>query len=315
MNDLITKDFPENEAEFDERFSTEGACYDYLFKLRWPAGFLCPRCSGNQHWISARGLCICANCEYNQSVTAGTILHSTKKPLKLWFKAMWWVMTRKNGVSAASLQSLALGSYKTAWRWLQKLRACMVCNGRTKLSGVIEADEFYIGGETSGKRGRGAEHKCAAAIAVEKDGKRLGRVRFQVIEGCSAGELLPFIHANIEQGSTVFTDGWSAYKSLESEGYIHQQEVNGKDKDKSKTNSLDAAHLIISLVKRLMIGTFQGRFEKRYLQRYLDEHAFRFNLRKTKNVGKRFWRLIQQVAVSKKLINTSLVPVDRTLAN
>jgi transposase-like protein len=315
MNDLICKDFPENEAEFDDIFSTEEACYAYLFKLRWPDGFRCHRCSNKQYWVSARGLCICANCEYNQSLTAGTILHSTKKPLKLWFKAMWWVTTRKNGVSAASLQSLGLGSYKTAWRWLQKLRFCMVCKDRTKLSGVVEADEFYIGGEASGKRGRGAEHKCAVAIAVEKDGKKLGRVRFQVIESCSAGELLPFMRANIEQGSTVFTDGWSAYKSLESEGFTHQREVNGMDTNKDKKNSLDAAHLVISLFKRLMIGTFQGRFEKRYLQRYLDEYTFRFNRRKSKSVGKRFWRLMQQVALSTKLVNTALIPVNPGLAN
>lgn len=313
MDDRFFEDFPENEAEFDDRFSTEEACYDYLFKLRWPDGFHCPRCGNKGHWLSARGLCICSMCEYNQSITAGTILHSSKKPLKLWFKAMWWVMTRKNGVSAASLQSLGLGSYKTAWRWLQKLRSCMVCRDRTKLFGIVETDEFYIGGETSGKRGRGAEHKCAVAIAVEKDGKKLGRVRFQVIDRCSAGELVPFIRANVETGSTVFTDGWSAYKSLESEGYTHQQEVNGEDQDKK--NSLDAAHLVISLFKRLMIGTFQGRFEKRYLQRYLDEYAFRFNRPKTKNVGKRFWRLVQQVAVSSKLVNTSLIPVSPILAN
>jgi hypothetical protein len=161
MDDLFFEDFPENEAEFDDRFSTEEACYDYLLKLRWPDGFHCPRCGNKGHWLSARGLCICSRCEYNQSITAGTILHSSKKPLKLWFKAMWWVMTRKNGVSAASLQS-------------------------------------------RGKRGRGAEHKVAVAMAVEKDGKKLGRLRFQVIDSCAAGELLPFICDNVARGSNVF---------------------------------------------------------------------------------------------------------------
>ena len=313
MNNLNFENFPENEAEFDARFGSEEACYGYLFKLRWPEGFHCPRCGHTGYWLSARGLCICSSCEYNQSVTAGTILHGTKKPLKLWFKAMWWVMTRKNGVSATSLQALGLGSYKTAWRWLQKLRACMVCKDRAKLSGIVEADEFYIGGETSGKRGRGAEHKCAVAIAVEKDGKKLGRVRLQVIESCSCGELLPFVRANIEPGSNVITDGWAGYKSIGVEGYAHQQQVKCKEQDNDSV--LPGAHLVISLVKRLILGTFQGRFEKRYLQRYLDEYTFRFNRRRTKHVGKRFWRLVQQVAKSSKLINTALVPVNPALAN
>lgn len=316
MDSLNFEDFPENEAEFDERFGTEQACYDYLFKMRWPDGFRCPKCGNAGGWMTARGLCVCSACEYNQSVTAGTILHSTKKPLKLWFKAMWWVMTRKNGVSASTLQMLGLGSHKTAWRWLQKLRSCMACKDRSKLGGTGEADEFYLGGETSGKRGRGAEHKVAVAIAVEKEGKKkLGRVRLQVIENCGAGELIPFIRANIEPGSTVMTDGWSGYNGLKVEGYDHKAQSQGTEKPKGKESCLDAAHLVISLIKRLMIGTFQGRFEKRYLQRYLDEYAFRFNRRKTKHVGKRFWRLAQQVAVSTKLINTCLAPVSPMLEN
>lgn len=155
------------------------------------------------------------------------------------------------------------------------------------------------------------------AIAVEKDGKKLGRVRFRAIEFCAAGELLPFICDNVERGSIVFTDGWSGYKKLGDQGYSHHEQAQGKDgaKDKEKEKSLDSAHLVISLFKRLMIGTFQERFEKRYLQRYLDKFAFRFNRRKTKVVGKRFFRIAQQVAVSTKLVNTALAPVSQRLAN
>ena len=140
----------------------------------------------------------------------------------------------------------------------------MNIKGRTKLVGTVEADEFYIGGEaTGGKRGRGAEHKVAVAIAVEKDGKKWGRVRLQVIEACSAGHLIPFIRDNVELGSTVFTDGWSGYKQLGAEGYNHLPEVQPKDQV----------------------------------------------------VGKRFFRLVQQVAGSRKLINTCLAPVSPGLAN
>jgi len=317
MDIQLNEFFPANEAKFDELFATEEACYAYLFKLRWSDGFRCPRCGEKQHWISARGLLICSECEYNQSLTAGTIFHSTKKPLKLWFKAMWCITTRKNGVSAATLHGLGLGSYKTCWRWLHKLRSCMVDKNRIKLAGAVEADEFYLGGEESGKMGRGAEHKVAVAIAVEKDGKKIGRVRLQVIENCGAGELIPFIRDNVEIGSTVFTDRWSGYKQLSKEGYDHQAEAQSKDKKKGSNTgkTLDAAHKVISLVKRLMLGTFQGRFDKKYLQRYLDAYAFRFNRRKTDFVGKRFFRLVQQVASSTKILTSALAPVNRSLAN
>ena len=129
--------------------------------------------------------------------------------------------------------------------------------------------------------------------------------------------MIPFIRDNVEPGSSVFTDGWAGYKQLGAEGYDHQAETQSKDKKKGGDagKTLDAAHKVISLVKRLMLGTFQGRFDKKYLQRYLDSYTFRFNRRKTDFVGKRFFRLVQQVAGSSKLINTCLAPVSPSLAN
>jgi len=186
----MIEDFPHNEVDFDRRFRTEHACLDYLFQLRWPEGFKCSRCGHNEYWTSSRGLYLCRHCDHQQSVTAGTIFHGTRKPLVLWFKALWWFSTRKNGVNATALQELlGLRSYQTAWSWLQKLRTCTVFSGRSKLSGSIEVDECFIGGDHRGKRGRGAEHKCKVAIAVERKGRKLGRLRLQVIEHCSTQEL------------------------------------------------------------------------------------------------------------------------------
>jgi transposase-like protein len=220
-------------------------------------------------------------------------MHGTRKPLVLWFKAMWWFTTRKSGVNAINLQDLlGLGSYNTAWLWLQKLRSCTVCKGREKLTGTVEADEFYVGGSKSGKRGRGAEHKCAVAIAVERKNRKLGRVRLQVIDDCSAGELVPFIQTNVSSGSCVTTDGWPGYSALQGSGYGHRRML--QNKTENKESILPGAHLVISLIKRLVLGTFQGRFEKKYLQRYLDEYTFRFNRRTSKSVGKKFLRIVQQ---------------------
>jgi transposase-like protein len=233
-------------------------------------------------------------------------MHSTKKPLTVWFKAMWWFTTRKSGVNAVNLQDLlGFGSYHTAWQWLQKLRCCTICDQREKLSGKVEADEFYLGGETSGKRGRGAAHKCAVAIAVERQAnRRLGRLRLQLIGDCSAGELTPFFTANVQPGSHIQTDGWKGYNHLEESGYRHSRILQSKAEDKESV--LPGVHLVISLLKRLMLGTFQGRFERRYLQRYLDEYVFRFNRRTTKSVGKRFWRIAQQAMATPALSRATL---------
>lgn len=293
----ITEDFPRNQVEFDERFKTEDACHEYLFRLRWPNGFTCKICGNTSYWKSNRGHYICTECEHHHSITAGTIMEGTRKPLVDWFKAMWWFTTRKSGVNAINLQDLlGFGSYHTAWRWLQKLRSCTVRHDRDKLSGVVEADEFYIGGQRSGKRGRGAGHKCAVAIAVERKGRKLGRLRLQLIDDCSSGQLVPFVIDNVCPGSLVTTDGWKGYNEIGSCGYNHRQIVSSKAANKESV--LSGAHLVISLVKRLVLGTFQGRFERKYLQRYLDEYVFRFNRRTTTVVGKRFYRIAQQAVHS-----------------
>ena len=295
------EDFPKNEVEFDRRFHHEQACLDYLFQLRWPEGFICPDCGHAEYWKSARDLYLCRACQKQISVTSGTIFHGVKKPLTLWFKALGCFSTRKSGVNAVALQELlGLGSYRTAWCWLQKLRTCTIFPDRKPLSGQVEADEFYLGGERSGKRGRGAEHKCKVAVAVERQGRKLGRLRLQVIANCSSSQLLPFVRDNVVAGSQVSTDGWKGYNGLESD-FVHHRVLSAQSEDKESV--LPGAHLVISLVKRIILGTFQGRFDPEYLQRYLDEYVFRFNRRTSKATGKRFWRIMQQAVCSPPMTN------------
>jgi hypothetical protein len=146
------EDYPRHLREFDTRFCSEEACREYLFKLRWPDGFCCPRCGGNRSW-AGRGLRECAVCGYQSSVTAGTIFQDTRTPLRLWFQAMWWMTTQKNGVSALGLQRvLVLKQYQTAWTWLHKMRSAMVRPGRDLLTGRVEVDECYLGGLEEGLR-------------------------------------------------------------------------------------------------------------------------------------------------------------------
>lgn len=299
----ITEDFPKSEIEFDQRFSNPNACYDYLYALKWPNGFVCKKCGHKKCWISAKRLFICTSCEHQHSLTAGTIMDSSKKPIIYWFKAMWWFTTRKSGVNAVNLKDLlGLGSYNTAWSWLQKLRRCTIRKDREKLSGRVEVDEFVVGGQKSGKRGRGAEGKTIVAVAVERCNeskkKRIGRIRLQVILDYSALSLETFINENIEPGSIIATDSWSSYPSIINE-QCHRP-IN-QSKSDEKQDNLYGAHLVTSLVKRLIRGTYQGRFEPKYLQNYLDEYVFRFNRRKSKYIGKKFMRIVQQVVASVKI--------------
>jgi transposase-like protein len=204
-------------------------------------------------WPKGDHLYECAACGRQSSVIAGTIFQDTRKPLRTWFTAIWRVTTQKTGASAMGLQrGLGLKSYTTAWTWLHKIRTAMVNPSRTKLSGRVEVDETYIGGEEhGGKRGRGAtERKSLVVVAVELlEGKnQLGRVRMQVVPDASGKPLLGFINSNIEPGSKVITDGWSSYASLEKHGYAH--EIPKKFEAADPKNTLPQVHMIVSLLKR-----------------------------------------------------------------
>lgn len=280
--------------EFEERFGSEAACREYLFSLRWPEGFRCPRCGHDQSWARSNGLFECRQCGFQTSVTAGTVFQDTKKPLRLWFRAMWHVTSQKYGANALGLQrTLGLGSYRTAWAWLQKLRRAMVRPGRDRLSGIIEVDESYVGGQKPGKSGRGAYGKALVLIAAQVEGARVGRVRLGVIADASGASLEPAIQEAVEPAATIRTDGWPGYSRLGERGYTHEvvrrEATVGED-------LLPHCHLIASLLKRWLLGMHQGAVSKEHLEYYLDEFTFRFNRRTSKSRGKLFYRLVQQAA-------------------
>ena len=286
------QEYPETVLEFRERFATEEACRDYVVALRWPGGFVCPQCEQKKAWEMGRGLYWCQNCGYQASVTAGTLFNDTHKPLRLWFEAMWYIINQKSGVSALGLQRvLGLGSYHTAWNWLHKLRRAMVRPGRDRLSGVIEVDEIFIGGERPGKRGRGAAGKALVVIAVQEGERGIGRIRMQRVADASGESLEPAVWQMVEPGSVVRTDGWRGYNGLTELGYQH--EVVGKDPDLGE-NLLPLVNRVASLLKRWLLGTHQGAVQHSHLEYYLDEFTFRFNRRTSKSRGLLFYRLISQ---------------------
>lgn len=288
------EDYPRTLLEFERCFSTEEACRAYLFQLRWPEVFSCPRCRHNKAWSIGGGLFKCSVCSFKTSVTAGTIFQDTHKPLILWFRAIWWVVSQKNGVSASGLQQiLGLRSYKTAWTMLHKLRRAMVRPGRDRLSGKIEVDEAYIGGLEEGGRGRKTGKKSLVVIAAQEDGEKIGRIRMKRIPNASSQSLHPFVEEVIEPGSVICTDGWEGYSGLEKKGYSHEIIVVGKHKE-SASALLPRVHLVVSLLKRWLMGTHQGAVSHEHLEYYLDEFTFRFNRRTSRSRGKLFYRLIQQ---------------------
>ena len=301
------EEYPGTLPEFERRFSTEQACRDYLFRLRWPQGFRCPRCGSEKAWPVGPLLFQCAGCDYKVSVTAGTLFQGTRKPLTLWFRTMWWVTSQKNGASALGLQQvLGLGSYETAWTWLHKLRRAMVRPGRDRLSGRVEVDETYLGGLEEGTRGRGTTKKALIAVAAQEDGKGVGRIRMRRVKNASAKELHPFVEESVERGSVVHTDGWEGYTGLPDKGYKHEVTVLSQ-REESASDLLPRVHRVASLLKRWLMGTHQGAVSHEHLDYYLDEFTFRFNRRRSRHRGKLFYRLVQQAVAVKPVPYRSLV--------
>lgn len=299
--------YPAHQMEFEAMFKTEQDCIEYLTSIRWPRGFECPVCGSIRTWKKSKGRFECSDCHTETTVTNGTIFHKSTKPLLIWFRAIWWMVAQKNGVSAKGLQKvLGLGSYQTAWTWLHKFRRLMVLSGRTKLQGIVEVDEVLVGGKTSGKRGRGSEGKSLIAVAVEVKGRKTGRVRLAKIPNASSDSLNKFIEDNIEPSSTIITDGWPSYNELSKMGYIHKiQKSTVKDGDE---DILPNVHRIASLLKRWLLGTHQSYLNKNKLEYYLDEYVFRYNRRTSTSRGLLFLRLIEQGVITapisyEKIIN------------
>jgi transposase-like protein len=284
-------DYPRTIGEFEARFATEDACRVYLSRLRWPDGFRC-RCGEAKAWWTARGLWQCAACGAQTSVTAGTIFQDTRKPLRLWFHAMWWVTGQKTGASALGLQRLlGLGSYETGWTWLHKLRRAMVRPGRDRLSGRVEVDESFVGG--GGAQGRSTATKALIVIAAEEVGQGIGRIRLRRVPDGSTDSLHTFVKETIEPGSLVHTDGWHGYDGLKAAGYRHRVTLL-RGREDLAMKCLPRVHRVASLLKRWLLGTHQGAVSQAHLDYYLDEFTFRFNRRTSKHRGLLFFRLAQQ---------------------
>jgi transposase-like protein len=302
------RDYPGSYAELLAWFVDDEACLDYVDWLRWPAGWCCPVCGSERGWRLASGRRECAVCGHQSSVTAGTIFHRTRTPLTVWFAAAWQLTSQKHGISSLGLQrTLGLGSYQTAWAMLHRYRQAMVRPGRERLSGEVEVDETYIGGEEPGKPGRRTTKKAIVAIAVEvREPRGFGRIRMQSVPDVSAASLVPFVCDTVDAGSVVMTDGWRSYLPITDHGYKHERTVVTASGDPAHV-SMPGVHRVASLLKRWLLGTHQGAVGAEHLDAYLNEFTFRFNRRASRRRGLLFYRLLEQAAVTSPISYRSLI--------
>ena len=303
---MLGSDFPQTLVEFDEQFGTEQACREHLMRTRWPQGWRCPRCDHDKAWTTVRNHLHCARCGHQSSLTAGTVMHSTKKPLVLWFKAMYLMVTFKNGLSAKTLQDQLGLSYQTAWAWLHKLRRVMVLPHRAPLGGTVEVDETYIGSDPSNRPGRHKGQKVLVVIAVEDQGSVMGRARMTCVPDASGDSLAGMVEANVAPGSTVHTDGAAGYVPVVDKGYVHRVDVISKGKTRAERADRAAqlfphVHRLAALLQRWLLGTHQGAVSEKHLQAYLDEFVFRFNRRRSKHRTHLFQRLAEQAMARQAL--------------
>ncbi len=260
--------------DFQKHFPSEEACFEYFVHLRWPEGFRCPVCNHDAYYfLHDKQLFQCKSCGRQTSVTAGTVFHRLHHPYSTLLWAIFLVATSKKGISGSELQrKLGLGSYKTAWLLLHKIRQAMSPKGILKLKAEVEVDETYVGGHRAGKRGRGAEGKTLVAVAVETNGKTMGRARLRIIPSASQEDVLGFIGNQIAPGTLIHTDGLASYGNIT--GYRHEP----RKKTKENQDVLPRLHVVVANLKMWLRGTY-NRLPSKHLQRYLDEFTFRFNRR------------------------------------
>mgnify|MGYP001068154641 CR=1 FL=1 len=259
---------------FIKEFSNEAKCREYLANLRWPGGFVCPKCGCRHACLLSNGRYQCAGCRRQSSVTSGTVLHKTHMPLTQWFLAFYFVSQDKRGISAAALMSMLGTTYKTAWYMLTRIRAAMGQRDKThQLSGTIEFDDTYFGGPTVGKkRGRGTEKaKVFAAVSLDERGNPR-HIKMQLTQDIKRASVKKFAQAAFAPGSIIHSDGYRSYiPALGS--YTHEHKPYDPN-----SGLLHWLHIAISNAKAFILGTYHGLPEKN-LQSYLDEYCFRFSRR------------------------------------
>jgi transposase-like protein/Zn ribbon nucleic-acid-binding protein len=299
--DDLWRDFPKTATEFEARFATEEDCRAYWIKARWGDTPSCAKCASTRLWTIRNGSTFeCADCGHQTSLTSGTLLEKTRKPFKVWFRAVFEISTRRTGISAKDLQRiLGFGSYETAWTWLHKLRAALVREDREPLGPFVQIDEALVGG-------KGSPNKELILVAAEPN----HRVRLAHAANNDAATCKRFADGQIAPASAVTTDGHAGYNVASLGKRPHQPVVQTKAK-RAENDAVQACHWSISNLKRWLLATHGGAVSDKHLQAYLDEFAFRHNRRRTKGVARIAARVIETLVGHAALPMKTLVKETR----
>jgi len=269
--------------DFLKEYGTEEQCEQALERWRWPAGFICPSCGG-QHApvrLRTRAILQCHHCHHQASLTAGTLFEATKLPLTTWFLAMFLLTQQKNGISALALKRHLGVSYLTAWRVKHKLLQVMKeRDDQTPLSGVIEVDDAYWGGERHGaKPGRGSPNKVPfiAALACNEEGHPI-RLCLGKVAGFRKTEVERFAKRHFDPNAIVLSDGLACFTGIASAGFEHQIVVTGGGYRSMAIPEFQWLNTVLGNVKNSLHGSYH-HLSGKHLPRYLGEFCYRFNRR------------------------------------
>ncbi|MGD0347361.1 MAG: IS1595 family transposase [Terracidiphilus sp.] len=277
--------------EINTMFSTDEKCRELMERLRWPEGVVCPRCKDSRvSRMKDYARFECVGCEYQFTVTSGTIFHDSHLPLPMWFLAVLLICEAKKGMSASQLKRTLWGqnkgSYKTAWYLCHRIRSAMASEEKAMLYGTVEMDETYIGGVQRGHQDKPGHGHSTRQIVVGLR-QRGGEVRYFHAEDAKSGTLAQYIKDNIsEDVDVIVTDECNAYPSAVKSLGITEKHRTIKHKAKIyvdgeiHTNTVESA---FSLLKRGIIGSWH-RISAKHLESYLQEMEFRFNRRNSKTL-------------------------------
>jgi len=301
MPEDLWRDFPKTATEFEARFATEEDCRAYWIAARWGGAPACVRCQSRRVWTIRSGTTFeCATCGHQTSLTSGTVLEKTRKPLKMWFRAIFEISTRRTGISAKDLQRImGFGSYETAWTWLHKLRAAMVRSDSEPMGPFVQTDETLVGG-------KGGPHKELVMVAAEAN----GRVRLAHVENNDTATCERFVSGQIAVDAHVVTDGHAGYNK-QSLGERNHDAIVQTKAERRENDAVQACHWTTSLLKRWLMGTHAGAVRAKHLQAYLDEFTFRHNRRKTIGVGRIAARVIESLVAKPPLTMRKIVDDTR----
>jgi len=267
-------------------FTDEQICRDYLEVIRWEGILECPYedCAKNKHIAKFKDgkRYKCPACQRTYSVKVGTIFEDSKIGLRKWFAGIYLITSHKKGISSCQLARDLGVTQKTAWYMNHRVRHSLGMESEGKLSGVIEADESFIGGKeankhkskrTEGTQGRSVLTKTPVAGVVSRGGE----LRAQVVPDTTGSNLRRFVYDNVERGSQLHTDEWWGYRGLEKlfgHSFVKHNE-NKYVEGACHTNTMEG---FWSLLKRGIVGIYHSMSSK-HLQKYVDEFVFRYNTR------------------------------------